>query len=649
MLSSSFWSTTSTRKLRCVWRSRESNSSRSSSVRSTVATIRSKEATRRTLAPVPELSVLLAVHDDARFIGAAMASVLRQTFTDLELIVIDDASTDGTPAVLERVSDHRVAIVRNEDQLGLASSLNRALDLAGGRYVARLDSDDVAMPNRFERQLERLRAEPGIVIVGSAVLDLDEEGRPERLHRMPTGANAVRWQSLFTSPFFHPTVLFERERLGELRYDPAYLESEDYDLWTRLLASAEGANLSEPLVLKRVHAAQASSRRALAALGESIRVTVVSPEPTPYRAPLLDRVAVRPEVDLHVIYAARTVAARTWAVELNHRHSFLHGLRIPAASRVLHHDYPVSPGIWRALSRTEPNVAVVSGWSTFASQAAIAWCRAHSIPYVLLVESHDVGPRAGWRRAVKGAIVPSLVRNAAGVLVVGTLARDSVVARGASPDRVHVFANTIDVEDWERRAALLADRRGELRTQLGARANDVVVLSAGRLAREKGTETLIRAAAAIDDPHVLVAIAGEGPERHTLSRLAAELGVRLRLPGELDADSLFDAYVAADVFALLSRRESWGVVVNEAAASSLPLLLTDQVGAARDLLREGENGVLVSAGDVAAAAEGLRRLAADPELRRRFGKRSRELARGWGYETSVENFVAAVREASTSR
>jgi len=214
---------------------------------------------------------------------------------------------------------------------------------------------------------------------------------------------------------------------------------------------------------------------------------------------------------------------------------------------------------------------------------------------------------------------------------------------------VHVFANTIDVEDWERRAALLADRRGELRTQLGARANDVVVLSAGRLAREKGTETLIRAAAAIDDPHVLVAIAGEGPERQTLSRLAAELGVRLRLPGELDPDSLFDAYVAADVFALLSRRESWGVVVNEAAASSLPLLLTDQVGAARDLLREGENGVLVSAGDVAAAAEGLRRLAADPELRRRFGERSRELARGWGYETSVENFVAAVREASTSR
>ena len=73
------------------------------------------------------------------------------------------------------------------------------------------------------------------------------------------------------------------------------------------------------------------------------------------------------------------------------------------------------------------------------------------------------------------------------------------------------------------------------------------------------------------------------------------------------------------------------------------------MGAARDLLREGENGVLVSAGDVAAAAEGLRRLAADPELRRRFGERSRELARGWGYETSVEHFVAAVREASTSR
>jgi glycosyltransferase involved in cell wall biosynthesis len=210
---------------------------------------------------VPELSVLLAVHDDEAFVGAAIQSVLRQTFEDLELIVVDDASTDGTPAILERVSDPRLIVLRNEQQLGLASSLNRGLDRASGRYVARLDADDVALNARFERQLGALRSEE-IAIVGSAVSDLDEDGRRGRLHRMPMSARAVRWHALFSSPFFHPTVVFHREMLGDLRYDASFLESEDYDLWSRLLATGvQGGNLAEALVLKRVHPRQASLRR----------------------------------------------------------------------------------------------------------------------------------------------------------------------------------------------------------------------------------------------------------------------------------------------------------------------------------------------------------------------------------------------------
>jgi glycosyltransferase involved in cell wall biosynthesis len=131
-------------------------------------------------------------------------------------------------------------------------------------------------------------------------------------------------------------------------------------------------------------------------------------------------------------------------------------------------------------------------------------------------------------------------------------------------------------------------------------------------------------------------------------RLAEELGVRILVMGELPEDEVAEAYAAADVFALLSLRESWGVVVNEAAATGLPLVLSDQVGAAYDLLRDGENGVLVPAGDVAAATAALQRLASDAGLRRALGNRSRELVRGWGYGPSVENFVAAVREATSA-
>jgi len=729
------------------------------------------------VSPAPLVSVLLAVSNGERYLRAALESVLRQTVSDFELLVVDDGSTDATPAILGGIGDARLRVLRHDDRQGLAVSLNRGLDEARARYVARLDADDVAFPRRLERQLQRMVSGSPVAVVGSAVLELDASGRPGGLHLMPAGPIPVRWSALFSSPFFHPTVLVDRETLEThgLRYEPEYLESEDYELWARLLAYADGDNLAEPLVLYRVHAGQASQARrdlqrdfqrrvalreigrvapgldperaelawrvgaglpvegkriegaaaayvdllrafegaiesrsaraaaaralarlaleaegaargrvlreaarldaafpALAAerrlrhgvlarrarrdadswLGRqnesdpgAIRVAAVFPEPTPYRAPLLDRVAALPEVDLTVLYAAETVAGRTWRVDLRHRAVFLRGARLPGARKLLHHDYPVTPGIARGLAAARPEVVVVSGWSTFAAQAAIAWCRLRRVPYVLVVESHDEGPRPGWRRKVKGTVVPRVVGAAAGALVTGTLARRSMVARGAPPERVRVFANTIDVEAFGEQARRLAGRRTELREELGAGQDDVVVLSVARLAPEKGLDVLIHAAAEAGDPRLLLVLAGSGPERESLVDLANVRGARLMLAGDLDWGRIVDVYVAADVFALLSEREPWAVVVNEAAACALPLVLSDRVGAAHDLLRHGENGFLVEAGDVAAAASALRLLAADPALRAAFGARSRELAQDWGYGPSVAGFVAAVREA----
>jgi glycosyltransferase involved in cell wall biosynthesis len=337
------------------------------------------------------------------------------------------------------------------------------------------------------------------------------------------------------------------------------------------------------------------------------RVTVVSPEPTPYRAPLFDRIAE--QVDLTVVYASRTVAGRDWIVPLHHRAVFLRGLRVPGSSRVLRHEYPVTPGIFRTLSRSRPDVVVASGWSTFASEAAVAWSRSRGVPYVLHVESHDLEPRPRWRRAVKSAVATPIIRGAASVLVVGTAARDSVAARGAK--RVRVFANTIDVERWIARADALPHGQHD----------GVVVLSVGRAVPEKGFDVLA------------AACHGAGVELDLVT-------------GGLREEQLAQRYVEADVFALLSRHEPWGVVVNEAAASALPLVLSDRVGASRDLLHDGENGFVVPSGDVGAAAAALGRLANDPDLRRRMGARSRELVRAWGYEPSVESFVSAVREAA---
>ncbi|RDI74267.1 Glycosyltransferase [Gaiella occulta] len=372
--------------------------------------------------------------------------------------------------------------------------------------------------------------------------------------------------------------------------------------------------------------------------GPALKVVAVFPEPTPYRAPLFDLIAARPGVDLLVAYAARTVAGRTWEVAIRHPHAFLGGFALPGARRLLRHDYPITPGILRVLERRRPDVAVVSGWSTFAAQAAIAWCRARRVPYVLVVESHDHDPRRAWRRAVKSAVVPRVVRNAAGVLVTGSLVRASMVARGARPDRIETFANTIDVEGFAERADRLAGRRPELRGSLGIEEGDVAVVCVARLVEEKALDALLRAAAAAGPPVVPVLV-GDGPERARLEALAAELGSRVVFTGAVAWERIVEIYAASDVFALVSRHEPWGVAVNEAAACGLPLVLSDHVGAAHDLLRPGENGVLVPPDDVAATAAALRELAADRSLRLRLGARSRQIVAGWGYASSVRGFV----------
>lgn len=381
-----------------------------------------------------------------------------------------------------------------------------------------------------------------------------------------------------------------------------------------------------------------------------IRVVAVVPEPTPYRAPLFDLVAARPELAFSAVYADAAIAGNRWEMAIHHPHVVLRGVRVPGASRILRHDYPVTPGILRVLERERPQVLVVTGWSTFASQAAIVWAGARRVPFVLQTESHDVPPRVEWRRAVKRLVVPRIVRRASGALVTGTLARESLVWYGIDPATVGVFANTVDTARFADAAALARRDRVTLRAGIGLDPDDVAVLSVARLAPEKGLDLLVRAVARADRPHLRLVLVGQGPERAALETLAADLGVRVTFLGGVAWDAIVETYAAADVFGLLSRHEPWGVVVNEAAACGLPLVLSDRVGAAHDLLEQGRNGFLVSAGRAEEdAADALRRLCDDAELRAAAGKRSTKLASAWGYEPSVEAFVGAVEAAVASR
>jgi glycosyltransferase involved in cell wall biosynthesis len=381
-----------------------------------------------------------------------------------------------------------------------------------------------------------------------------------------------------------------------------------------------------------------------------IRVAFVLQEPTPYRSPHLARIAADPELEVTVIYAARTVQRRTWSVG-DEDATYLKGPNLPLA-RLLHHDYPLTPGVWPLLSRLQPNVVVIGGWSTSATQLALLWCRRHRVPYLLMSDNHLREPRPAWVRALKRRVLKRLVPQAAGWLVPGRLAREHMAYYGADESRTVEFPLTIDVPAMLGRAKAAAAKRDDLRRRLGVDPNATMILTVGRLIELKSPDVLLTAAGraqALSDAPLHVVLAGDGPLAGQLRGVAAALDVPVTFVGFVEGDELEELYAAADVFALLSHREPWGVVVNEAMCFGLPLVLSSAVGAGADLLEPGANGYVVAPGDVDAAARAFVQLANDPERCATFGRRSRELIEPWGFERGVRELTALLHGITAGR
>jgi glycosyltransferase involved in cell wall biosynthesis len=182
-----------------------------------------------------------------------VAGILNQTFGDFEFLIIDDASTDRTPALLAEIRDARVRVVRNETNLGLTASLNRGLALSTGEFIARQDADDDSHPERLARQIEFLHAHPPVAAVGSQARLVDGHGRSLGNKDFPLGPRGIWWAHLFDNALAHSVVTFRRATVQAIGgYDESFPASQDYELWSRLGERHQLANLPERLVTLRI-------------------------------------------------------------------------------------------------------------------------------------------------------------------------------------------------------------------------------------------------------------------------------------------------------------------------------------------------------------------------------------------------------------
>lgn len=209
---------------------------------------------------IPKLSVVIPVKDGAHHIEDCIRSLYAQTFQDFEIVVVDNQSTDLTVSLCKALLDSRGRVVSNPGDPIIAEALNLGIHLASGSYIARIDSDDVARSDRFEKQVKFLDENPDIAIVGSWMQTFGERKAVWKYPETPSG---IKISLLYRSPFGHPAVMFrakwDRGRKGF--YDPNFNLAEDLELWSRICAAGRGANLAETLTYYRVHTSQETKSR----------------------------------------------------------------------------------------------------------------------------------------------------------------------------------------------------------------------------------------------------------------------------------------------------------------------------------------------------------------------------------------------------
>jgi len=225
----------------------------------------------------PKVTVLMSVYNGEKYLKEAVESILNQTFRDFEFIIINDGSTDSTPAILAHYQqlDDRICVYHQKNQ-GLIASLNRGCQLAQGKYIARMDADDVSLPERLARQVDYMEAHPEIGVLGTWIGPIDENSKPLRTWHppTPTSPGLVRWSLLFWNCVAHPSVVMRRDVIEPLGfYRREAIHTEDYDLWARAWFTTQIANIPEILVRYRVWQGGSTARHSETMYQYTVRVT----------------------------------------------------------------------------------------------------------------------------------------------------------------------------------------------------------------------------------------------------------------------------------------------------------------------------------------------------------------------------------------
>ena len=374
------------------------------------------------------------------------------------------------------------------------------------------------------------------------------------------------------------------------------------------------------------------------------RVAILVGVPTPYREPLFERLARSGDYDIQVLYSRDHQPGQQWRLGAH-----------PYPARYLKNFAParwhgrllvgaINPGVWRELRAFRPDAVVIYGYNTATTLLAILWVIRHRIPMLMRTDSNvlaDPG-KAPLTLALKRLLLSWLTRRVSAFLSIGTMNSQYWQFYGATPEKIFLARYAVDNERFQIQADHYRVSRQTIRDENGWRQR-YLLLYVGRLVGFKRVDVLIEALRRLSTKRsdIGLVIVGNGPERERLGRLAQGMPY-VYFAGFQDQSDLPKYYAVADVFVLPSKWEPWGLVVNEAMASGLPVIATRKVGSARDLIVEGENGYLVPENDPVALASAIDRACESEQHLLLLGEKARGTVQSWNYDSTLAGFHNAL-------
>lgn len=387
--------------------------------------------------------------------------------------------------------------------------------------------------------------------------------------------------------------------------------------------------------------------------GHPYRLAILASHPIQYFAPLYRRLAQEPAVDLTVYFCSRQgLESRLdrgfgrpvqWDTPLvdGYEHRFLGNIR--QSDNVGGFFSLANPGIIRELARGRYDALWVHGHNYATNLAAIAAAKLLGIPVLMRGETHPGLTRAVWKETVRRPLMQIFYHHLVdGFLSIGTRNESYYTSHGVRPDQIFRVPYVVDNSFFARGEP----DRERIRGELGLPSDLPVVLFASQLAPRKRLAELLEAYRRLraEGMRLGLLVVGSGPEEERLRRVVRDLAIPdVIWAGFRNQSELPALYAASDVFVFPSVQEPWGLVLNEAMSAGLPVIVSEEIGAAADLVRHGESGFLFPGGDVDALTERLRLLVQNPDLRRTMGERSRQIMENWDIERCVQGVLAALR------